>query len=241
MFSFHVDPDLPVRTVCVREGLATVGAEDFVFDFIGRSSHLSRPHEGVNPVWDAFEALQTIKLERDIMFEQVKSGEYLRLDVSQIGAGLDPTQPFAAEVNTLPSHCRVSGSVRVLGDALQKRVVRMLENIRHAALWRHHPERKMERSDAFDCVLKMTKYAVPTSNDPAVVLRAVVAIAQCGFTRSNDVKHWKDAAGWTSLRAPVCHGYVGCGIAAGKLHTGTFYPPDEVLPIGLELFLRCLS
>lgn len=236
LFSFHVDPDLPTGAVCVREGVATVGALDFSVTITGRASHLSRPQEGLNPIWEMSRFLSRFDESRRKMFETVQSDEYLRIDLSQVGSGLSCEHPFAAEINTLPARAELRGSVRCLGHLMDQAFHTLMRDITREA-----EQEARQRGEDFVYAHTVQECAVPTTNDPTVVAVARAAALTSDFTVSNQVKYWKDAAGWTSQRARVCHGYVGCSAEAGRLHTSTFYPPADVLPIGLELFLRCLS
>lgn len=225
LFSWHVDSAFELGRVCVREGVATVRAYDFTFELTGVASHLSRPDDGVNPIW----AMQKLLAGLEVLSKMraVRPDEYFQCHVSQVGAGMDPANPFAAEINTLPARVIVRGSSRVLGASWDYMLKSRLEELRFEAC-----------GSGIDCKLTLNMVAVEASNNADLVALTRECASDAGFVTSSEVKYWKDAAGWTAEKAPICHGYIGCGGVAGRLHTSTFYPPDEVLPIGLEMFIR---
>lgn len=238
LFSFHVDPDLQVGEICATEGLATVDAIDFEFHLSGISSHLSRPKEGINPIWylsQIFDAVKKLRENAIDLASQFEWPYYLVLDISQVSAGLDIKNPLQAEINTLPNACIMRGSSRILGDSMRATIENGLKEIAKSA----DSSMKNMSPDA-SCKLSLNQVAVATLNDRQVVEMAEKAISSGGFKHINQVKYWKDAAGWTSQKAPVCHGYVGCGKVSGKLHTDTFYPGEEVLSIGAEIFIQSI-
>ncbi len=228
LLSLHVDPALEPGYVCAAPGIATVGAIDFTFNLLGKSSHLSRPQEGENPIWNLPIILNDIHKLREEIIKEASEFEwpyYLVLDASQISAGLDLQKPLEAEINTLPNHAVVKGSSRILGNNTKQSLINGLEKI---AI-----ENKVE--------LILNEVAIETYNDPVITTKVKEAIVSAGYQYVEEVKYWKDAAGWTARNAPVCHGYVGCGNQSGQLHTSNFYPNDEVLLIGFTVLKKSIN
>lgn len=229
LFSFHVDPDIPLNTICAFAGAATVSAFDFEITINGESSHLSRPHEGTNPIHELARLIYKISNG----FKEIKNGinpesEYFVAEISQVSSGLNLYKPLDAEINTLPAEAVLKGSTRVLGHRIEKQLEKILQ--------------ELNGNSEIPSDLLIRQVAATTINNPELVDLVLKAAITHGFNTENTVKYWKDAAGWTCLEnhpkgaKKVCHAYIGCGKDSGKLHTSTFYPPESVLDTGFKIF-----
>ena len=129
ILGLHVDPDIPVGRITVRDGITMASVYDFDIIITSKGGHAARPHQGVDAVATAAEVIESL--------QKVVSRE------------IDPISPVALSFgtirggvarNTIADRVHIQGTVRTLSQkdfrkvpALIKKTVKGICRARGAA------------------------------------------------------------------------------------------------------------
>ena len=118
IFSVHVYPSIPAKTVGIRYGALTAAADDIEITIIGESGHGARPHEAVDAIWIASQVITT--LQQSISRTQNPLHPVV-LTIGQISGGRAP--------NVIADTVQLQGTVRSLHPDTRKHLPQWIENI----------------------------------------------------------------------------------------------------------------
>lgn len=155
IFGLHVMPDLEAGTVGYGAGPVMAAADHFAVTIRGRKTHGAYPHEGIDPVPVAAEAvlaLQTIRSRR------VNPIEPVVVSVGVIRGG--------NRFNILPEEVELEGTVRTLNEDVRRQVHRWMREILEGVTRAH--------GATFDMTLR--EGAAVTYNDPTLVEETLPAL-----------------------------------------------------------------
>jgi amidohydrolase len=155
IFGLHVMPDLEAGKIGYGSGGVMAAADHFTITIRGRKTHGAYPHEGVDPVPVAAEAilaLQTIRSRR------VSPIEPMVLSVGVIQGG--------NRFNILPDEVRLEGTLRTLNEDLRQRVRKWMNDILEG----------VTRAHGATFEIKMREGAAVTYNDPKLVEETLPAM-----------------------------------------------------------------
>lgn len=138
MFGVHVDTSLPTGLVGLRKGTLNAAAEEFRLELIGRGGHGAFPHEAVDAIVIAAEAvlsLQTIASRRI---------DPLRPVVLSLG-----TIHGGEQFNIIPERVEMTGTIRALDEATRRRVREELERTVQGVASAHGGACKLEFHEGY--------------------------------------------------------------------------------------------
>ncbi len=116
IFALHVFPELPVGYVGTKEGPFLASSDVFRVKVIGKSTHASRPHQGVDPV---IMAAQSINALHHIVSRYLDPLEPAVLTIGKIQGG------FAE--NIIPDEVEFDGTIRTLSNEVRERIPELIE------------------------------------------------------------------------------------------------------------------
>ncbi|WP_456436168.1 M20 metallopeptidase family protein [Thermovibrio ammonificans] len=116
IFALHVYPELPTGYVGTRFGPMLASADVFKVVVKGKSTHASRPHQGIDPV---LIAAQTVNTLHHVVSRYVDPLEPAVLTVGKIRGG------FAE--NIIPDEVEFEGTVRTLSHQVRDRIPKQME------------------------------------------------------------------------------------------------------------------
>ena len=120
IFALHVFPELPSGVVGTKPGPFLASSDVFRVKIKGKSTHPSRPHQGIDPVVISAQAVNTL---HHIVSRYVDPLEPAVLTIGKIEGG------FAE--NVIPDEVRFEGTIRTLNHEVRKRIPKLMEK----ALW----------------------------------------------------------------------------------------------------------
>ena len=120
IFGLHVFPELPVGFVGTKSGALLASSDVFRIKILGKSTHASRPHLGIDPVLMAAQAVNTL---HHIVSRYVDPLEPAVLTIGKIEGG------FAE--NVIPDEVSLEGTIRTLNNEVRERIPKLIEK----ALW----------------------------------------------------------------------------------------------------------
>jgi len=120
IFALHVFPELPVGVVGTKPGPFLASSDVFRVKIKGKSTHASRPHQGIDPVVISAQAVNTL---HHIVSRYVDPLEPAVLTIGKIEGG------FAE--NVIPDEVRLEGTIRALSNEVRERIPKLMEK----ALW----------------------------------------------------------------------------------------------------------
>lgn len=103
IFSLHVFPSIPARSIGIRYGALTAAADDLEITIQGESGHGARPHEAKDAIWIAAQVITTLQQAISRTHNPLRP---MVLTIGQISGGRAP--------NVIADQARLLGTVRSL-------------------------------------------------------------------------------------------------------------------------------
>ncbi len=115
IFGLHVFPDLPTGYVGTKPGPFLASSDVFRVKIKGRSTHASRPHQGIDPVLISAQAVTSL---HHVVSRYVDPLEPAVLTIGKIEGG------FAE--NVIPDEVRFEGTVRALNNEVRENLPKLI-------------------------------------------------------------------------------------------------------------------
>ncbi len=224
VYGLHLWSLFPVGTVQIRPGPAMAAQDEFVATVIGKAGHGAMPHEAVDPVLAAAQAIVALQ--------------------SIVARSVDPVQPAVVSVgavragtaaNVIPESATMHGTLRSfdpgIRELLRRRVREVLEGTASAA----------------GCRCEFTLYpGYPAVINEAASVERVRRHATAVVGASNVVEPAPMAAAedfaYFLNERPGAFAFIGAGNVSRGItaphHSPSFDIDESALPIGTELLVR---
>ena len=219
VFGFHVWPE-PTGRVLFAPGNVTAAADSFTITVKGRAAHGARPQEGVDAIVIAAEivtALQTV-----------------------VSRASDPTDPAVLTVGTIAGGTRrniiadrvvLEGTIRTLSEANRKKLPALMESIVKNMAEIYGAGYQYEYKPGNPSVF----------NNPE--LAASMAPTLVRLLGKDRVVEWKpqmiaEDFAFLARKAPGFYFFLGVrgpGQPAAPLHSPTFSPDENAIPLGVRI------
>jgi amidohydrolase len=225
LFGVHVFPSLPVGTIGVRSGSLTAAAGELEIEVLGESGHGARPHQSTDAIWIAARVVSGLQ--------------------EAISRRLDPLHPVVVSFgrieggkafNVIADHVRLLGTVRCLDLEVHDRLPGWIEETVHALCRGHGGEARVH----YRCIS-------PPVHNEAGLTHLVAGAAEDLLGRqqvlwleqpslgAEDFAELQQTTPGTMFRLGVA-GPGGCT----PLHSNTFAPDEECLPVGVKVLTLSL-
>jgi amidohydrolase len=217
VFALHNLPGLPLGQVAIRTGVMCLASVGLDASLTGAASHAAHPEEGRSPA----PALARLIAELPVLAGQ---NELLTLTHARLG-----DQGFG----TSPGEALLQATLRAPGDeALSSLRTRSGNLINRVA----------SDNDLTVSIHWPEPFAV-TSNHAEAVEIVRQAATQCGLAvhEQDQPFRWSEDFGCFTLKIPGALLCLGAGENHPPLHAGNYEFPDELLEIGLGLWLAVLE
>jgi len=219
IFGLHVWPDLESGTVAIRKGYLMASSDRFWLTLKGKASHAALPHQGIDAIAMASEAIQEIYLIRARQLDPIAP---VTVNVGVIEGG--------SRYNVVPEEVKIQGTVRTLDEETRQRYPeRLKQHLEHLAL-----------GYGGEAILDYQFGYPPLNNDDKAVDlfgEAALEILPKESVELN-VKPALPAEDFAFFleKCPGAYFWLGCKTpGAGALHNGTFDLNEDVLPLGSTL------
>jgi amidohydrolase len=218
-FALHAHPHLQVGELGITPGPALAAADQWSARIIGRQSHGAQPHEAVDPVVMAAQAVLALQTIRSRNLSPVEPGV---VTVAIIRGG--------ERSNIIPGEVYLEGTVRTFDpdvqDMVERRMREVLDGITRAG------------GGSFEMTYRRG-YPV-TVNDPELTARMAPTLAR--VVGSDNLHLQRPSTGaedfsFFAQRVPGLYFRLGTtrpGTTSGGLHTPTFTADDASIPVGIR-------
>lgn len=120
VFGIHVEPHLPLGQVQAVPGANNASCDIFTIDVYGKSSHVARPHEGVDALVIGANIVTKVQ---QIASRLVNPLEPVVVGIGKFEAG--------TRYNIVANHARIEGTLRALSRENRVRFLQLIEKIAH--------------------------------------------------------------------------------------------------------------
>ena len=212
----HLISDLDVGRVAVLDGAAMAAADTFSARIVGRGGHAAIPHETVDPIAVAAQAISSLQ---QIVSRGTSPIDSVVVSVTRIAAGTAD--------NIIPEAVEVGGTVRTFKPELRARTREAMARILDGVTAAHGATCTFDYREGYPAV----------DNDP--VLGAIVrGEAGSRLADYEPVMGGEDFASYQRI-VPGCFFFVGAGGKDAYPHHHPRFTIDEAaLPVGIELMTR---
>ncbi len=223
VYALHTLPGLPVGHFLTTPGPIMAAVDTATIQIRGRGGHGAMPHETADPLIAAVSLVQAIQ---SIVSRNHDPMQELVISVTQIHAG--------SADNVIPDEAWVQATVRTFDTAVQRMVMRRLEEIVAGQAASFGVEATLDYAIGYP----------PTINDPEKTAFAAAIAAEVAGQAAVDAEMQpqmgsEDFAYLLNDR-PGCYLFVGNGDTAG-LHHPMFDFTDETAAYGASFFARVVE
>ncbi|MEJ2503091.1 MAG: amidohydrolase [Gemmatimonadota bacterium] len=219
IFALHTLPSLEVGEVGYVPGPAMAAADTWRAVIQGRQSHGARPHESVDPVVMASQAVMALQTIRSRSMDPLAPG------VVTVG-----TVHGGERHNIIPAEVRLTGTVRTFDPDVQDMVERRMREILDG----------VTRAGGGSYALDYERIVPVLVNDRSLAERVAPALATAvgassvhvlpATTTAEDFAYFAEEIPGFYFRL----GTTRPGGASGGLHTPTYTGDDEAVPVGIR-------
>lgn len=226
IFALHSFPDLQVGQVGYNSGPTMAAVDQFVAKIKGKQSHGAYPHQSVDPIVIASQAV--------LALQTIRSRNLPPLEPSVVTVGIFRG---GERFNIIPGEVHLEGTVRTYSEAaradVERRMREILDGITRAG------------GGTFD--LEYRKNAPATVNDPALSETSAALLARA--VGEDNVKLVEPSMGgedfaYFANEIPGFYfrlGVVAPGTTSGGLHTPTFRADDSAVAVGMRVMSRLIA
>ncbi|WP_456402174.1 M20 metallopeptidase family protein [Persephonella sp.] len=221
IFGIHVFPELPSGVVGTREGHFLASSDGFKIEVIGKGTHASRPHLGVDPV---LVSAQVINALHHIVSRKVDPLHPAVLTIGKINGG------FAE--NIIPESVTMEGTVRTLSLNLREKISEWMEETIKGVTSAYGAEYKFSFRAGNPPVINdklTTRFAISMLRD--LLGEDQVVELENPTMGGEDFSEYLLKVPGTFLRLGVRNEKKGI---TAPLHSPFFDVDEEVLPIGSQ-------
>jgi amidohydrolase len=223
----HVAPLLPMGKVGIYLREACASADAFYIELTGKGAHAAYPHLSRDPVVAGAELITAIQ---SVVSRNIDPSHGVVVSVTKVQAG--------TATNVIPAAMQIAGTIRALNSEVRQLALKRLEELVEGICRMHRIEGRVSFGDGYPILV----------NDEAV--SRLVAEVAAGMLGEDQVLIRKPKFGSEDFAYFLKHcpgaGYeLGCANAAKgfthMLHTSHFDMDEDVLPLGVELYLRLIE
>ncbi len=218
IFALHNLPGETFGEIQIKSGPFAAGSVGVILSLEGRTSHAAYPEQGRSPAAAVAELIQ----ELDSMQELFGSGGGMALATVVHATVGEPA------FGTTPGTGQVMATLRSDREEI-------LDRLRSEAVERM---KRIAATHGLGSAHSWTDEFPVTLNDPEAVA-VVEAVAEArGMTvaRRDEAYPWSEDFGWFTSRFKGAIFGLGSGFEHPALHSPDYDYPDELIPVGLEIF-----
>jgi len=219
IFGLHVWMELPSGIVGIREGPFMAGVGRFDVEIEGKGGHGASPHETIDPVPIAAQAI--------LAFQTIISRNLNPLESGVVSVG---TIKAGEAFNVIPERVYMNGTYRFFTQETKKLIEKRIEEVLKGIVLANNASYK----------LKIEEVAPPTINDPQMASLAKRVAQKLGL-KVDDVPKSMGSEDFAFYLQKVPGAFIALGIKNEEKgiihphHHPKFNVDEEVLPLGTAL------
>ncbi len=220
IFALHVAPSLTTGTVGWRAGGLMASADRVTIHVIGKASHGSAPHEGIDAVWVGSQLVGALQ---GIAAREIDARLPVVVTIGTFDAG--------SRFNIVAGSAELTGTVRTLDEPSHDDAETAIRRIVDGVCTAHRAT----------CTVDYERMNPVLVNDEALAARSVVALSEVlgkdAVVQTEPIMAAEDFA-WYARRVPGFYFHLGVAppgtTALGGVHTPTFTPDENAIRVGVE-------
>ncbi len=203
----HVEPDLEVGTIGLKEGRYMAANDELHLTIEGEGGHGALRHK----VQDTVSATARLILQ----LTALNSPETI-LSIGRVEA--------LGATNVIPDRVALQGTMRLYDEPAREA---MKERVRAIC-------RAFEEQEAMRCTLEIREGYPSVVNDATLTRQAEELLRQRGLRIEKlTLRPTSEDFGWYGTRYPALFYRLGVGPDAGRVHTASFNPDERAIEVGI--------
>jgi amidohydrolase len=223
----HVAPLIPFGTVGIYLQEACASADAFRIKITGKGAHAAYPHLSHDPIVGGAQLIMAIQ---SIVSRNTDPGLGLVISVTQIQAG--------TATNVIPEEMSVAGTIRALNQDVRLQAISRLEELAHSTCQAYNLDCQISFGDGYPIMINHEPVSRFIAEVAAEMLGKDKAIIRKPKFGSEDFAYFLERCSGAGFE-------LGCSNEAknitSMLHTPRFDIDEDVLPLGVELYLRLIE
>ena len=220
IFGLHVTAELPAGKVGYAPGAAMASSDSFKIRIVGKGSHAAYPHDSVDPIVTASEAVLALQTIRSRNVDPVKP---LVITVGTIRAG--------TRSNIIPDDVTMEGTVRTLDEDVRERIPGLMRRVLDGVTRAHGASYEFEWNDGYPVTFNNIELAGRSAAGLARTLGAGNVMVKSPAMGAEDFSFF-------ARKVPGFYYWLGVanaekGITAG-IHTAAFDADETALLVGVK-------
>ncbi len=223
ILGFHNLPTFPIGTVVTRPGTFAAASVGFIATFEGRTSHSSYPEYGVSPTSTVSQLLEFVN-----GLEHRHADEFVARSTGTITSAALGAVELGPNFGTAPGEAVVMGVLRAYNDQDLNTLKSLLTN---------EVQRLAEAAGLSSQIEWREEFAATDNNEEVVEwLETVLDAHDRPRRRVEEPFRWSEDFGRYLTRFKGAFFGIGAGEAQPQLHSNTYDYPDEIIPVGAEMY-----
>ncbi len=223
----HVAPLIPFGTVGIYLREACASADAFHVKITGKGAHAAYPHLSSDPIIGGAQLITAIQ---SIVSRNVDPSKGLVVSVTQVEAG--------TATNVIPDEMKIAGTIRALNEESRQLAIGRLEKLVQNICQAHGLRSEITFGDGYPIMINHETVSRFVAKIAAEMLGEDQVIIRQPKFGSEDFAYFLE-------RCPGAGYELGCSNEAKgvthMLHTSRFDLDEDVLPLGVELYLRLIE
>ena len=223
----HVAPLIPFGTVGIYLREACASANAFHIKITGKGAHAAYPHLSRDPVLGGAHLITALQ---SIVSRNTDPSKGLVVSVTQVQAG--------SATNVIPEEIMIAGTIRALNEDVREHAMKRLEELAISVCQAHDLRCQVIYGDG---------YPIMRNHEPISRFVAEAATEMLGEDKViiRQPKFGSEDFAYFLERCPGAGYELGCSNEAegivNMLHTPRFDIDEDLLPLGVELYLRLIE
>lgn len=228
IIGLHLWNNLPLGTVGVRDGALMAAVECFRCTILGKGGHGAMPHQTVDSI---VVAAQVVNALQTIVSRNVDPIESAVVTVGEFHAG--------TALNVIADTARLSGTVRYFNPKFAGFLQQRIEQVIAGVCQSHGASYDLEYWRLYPPVINNAQIAqLVRSQVEAVIETPIGIVPECQTMGGEDMSFFLE-------EVPGCYFFLGSANPSKDLayphHHPRFNFDETALPMGVEIFVRCVE
>ncbi|KJH70379.1 M20 metallopeptidase family protein [Aliterella atlantica] len=228
IIGLHLWNNLPLGTVGIRNGALMAAVECFRCTILGKGGHGAMPHQTVDSV---VVGAQVVNALQTIVSRNVDPVESAVVTVGEFHAG--------TALNVIADTARLSGTVRYFNPKFARFLQQRIEQVIAGVCQCHGASYDLEYWRLYPPVINNAEIAqLVRSQVEAVIETPIGIVPECQTMGGEDMSFFLE-------EVPGCYFFLGSANPSKDLayphHHPRFNFDETALPLGVEIFVRCVE
>ena len=219
-FALHNLPGYETNSILLKEGIFAAASKGMEIQLKGRTSHAAFPEDGNSPA----PAIALLILGLQELPQRVEGFALVTVVNALLGK---------MSFGTTPGDGVIRATLRSYDDLTMDNLVKAAEALVGRVVQKYHLDYTISYRECFDA----------TENDPEALSMVKNATNQLNYPLAYQKEpfRWSEDFGQFSKVTKIAFFGVGAGVDHPRLHESVYDFPDEIIPVGISMFMAILK